>query len=566
LDDGFGNLGEDIKNLIRGLESGEIRLAEILMTQHEVARRLENITRGVTNFQHTWDNRAVLASLFFPELLHRTESIETTHPKTYEWAVKTPEELSGFNHFRTPSWPNLNQWLEGQGGTYWVCGKPGAGKSTFMKYVIEHTSTKRAIASWSGSAESIIASYFFWSQGVALQKSVEGLLRAILFQILETRPALIAFCGLDSAVGIFAWTKDRLFHSLESIISQTNVPIALCLFVDGLDESMDDQKDVIKLVRQVSSHPNVKCVVSSRPLRVLRTAFGSCPQIHLQDLTAKDINEYVSSKLKEIDYPVPMTWNQKSELINGITSKADGVFLWVSLATASILAGITNGDSFDELQSRIEELPSELNDLYSKILSSIELRYRIQAMRYFQLLLLESPHRELEPSVLILSLVDLGMKEPPQESNSGEGHFEAIMNGCNRTFLHLQQRCGMLLHLEFDRTLFKNNEETWNKLPLKLHSLRECETLRVKFVHRTIYDFFRETPLALEVSPNKVCHPWSPLPARAAGFIRRASIMEPGVIKSTAVADSMPTLNISRPLLQLSGMQRSAAVSLKIIY
>jgi hypothetical protein len=108
LDDGFGNLGEDIKNLIRGLESGEIRLAEILMTQHEVARRLENITRGVTNFQHTWDNRAVLASLFFPELLHRTESIETTHPKTYEWAVKTPEELSGFNHFRTPSWPNIN--------------------------------------------------------------------------------------------------------------------------------------------------------------------------------------------------------------------------------------------------------------------------------------------------------------------------------------------------------------------------------------------------------------------------------------------------------------------------
>lgn len=84
-------------------------------------------------------------------------------------------------------------------------------------------------------------------------------------------------------------------------------------------------------------------------------------------------------------------------------------------------------------------------------------------MRYFQLLLLESSHRELEPSVLVLSLVDIGKKDPHEsrESNSeGEEHFEAVVNGCNGTFLHLQQRCRMFLHLEFDHDPYKDNQET----------------------------------------------------------------------------------------------------------
>lgn len=157
LDNGFDHLGEDIQNLVLRLESGKTRLAEILMIQHEVTRTLENINLGVAKSQHG----EVIKSLLFPEFFHRTERIETTYPNTYEWALKTPEELLKSDYHRKPSWPNLHRWLEGQNDIYWVCGKPGAGKSTFMKYVIEHTRTKRAIASWSGSAESIIASYFF---------------------------------------------------------------------------------------------------------------------------------------------------------------------------------------------------------------------------------------------------------------------------------------------------------------------------------------------------------------------------------------------------------------------
>jgi len=407
-----------------------------------------------------------------------------------------------------------------------------------MKYVFEHARTKRAIASWSGSAEAFIAAYFFWCQGVTLQKSPEGLLRTILFQILEARPALTTFCGFDLAVGIFEWTKARLLQTFQSITSQKEIPLKLCLFIDGLDESMEDPIELVMLLREISSQQNIKCIISSRPWRVFCTALNSYPQIHLQELNAKDINRYVSGKLNKIHSPIPLTWAQNWQLSNAIGGRAEGVFIWVSLATASVLAGIRNGDNFDELQSRVGELPSELNELYNTILSSVELRYRIQAMRYFQLLLLDSPYRQLKPSILILSLVDLGMKHTPEKSKlGGEGQFEAVMKECNRTFLHLQQRCGMLLHLEFDQERYGESDETRNKLPEQLDSLQQGEQLCVQFLHRIIYDFFRKSPVTLEVSPIELCHPWNPSVARAEAFIRRASIMQPEVRTSTAVAD-----------------------------
>jgi hypothetical protein len=96
------------------LDSGETRLAEILMTQNEVARILEDINLRITKSQRISDHRAVLKSLFFPELLYRAEGIEATYPKTYEWALKTPEELSKSDHSSKTPWPSLYQWLEGQ--------------------------------------------------------------------------------------------------------------------------------------------------------------------------------------------------------------------------------------------------------------------------------------------------------------------------------------------------------------------------------------------------------------------------------------------------------------------
>lgn len=110
MNKGFERLGKDIQNIVLRLESGETRLSEILTAQHEMTRQLEDIDLGVTKLQSSSDQRIVLESLFFPELFHRLENVKNTHPKTYEWALETPEELfTKSPDWEPPSWPNLNQ-------------------------------------------------------------------------------------------------------------------------------------------------------------------------------------------------------------------------------------------------------------------------------------------------------------------------------------------------------------------------------------------------------------------------------------------------------------------------
>jgi ABC-type lipoprotein export system ATPase subunit len=57
---------------------------------------------------------------------------------------------------------NFVEWLKSDSPVYWVSGKPGSGKSTFMKYLSTEDHTRDLLSSWSGMSELITASYFFW--------------------------------------------------------------------------------------------------------------------------------------------------------------------------------------------------------------------------------------------------------------------------------------------------------------------------------------------------------------------------------------------------------------------
>ena len=48
------------------------------------------------------------------------------------------------------------------------------------------------------------------------------------------------------------------------------------------------------------------------------------------------------------------------------------MFLWVTLAVNSLLAGLTDGDSIEDLQQRLDALPPDLENLFDKILDSIK--------------------------------------------------------------------------------------------------------------------------------------------------------------------------------------------------
>src|SRR5579859_5310957 len=79
------------------------------------------------------------------------------------------------------------QWIEETKGPLWIKGKPGAGKSTLVEYLIEHFDVQKK------TSNLILLSFFFNAFGTqVLHKSPLGLYRTLLYQLLEQAPSTLA--------------------------------------------------------------------------------------------------------------------------------------------------------------------------------------------------------------------------------------------------------------------------------------------------------------------------------------------------------------------------------------
>lgn len=183
-----------------------------------------------------------------------------------------------------------------------------------------------------------------------------------------------------------SWSSSALEEALHRIASQTQYPLQLCLFIDGLDEYEGDNTDIARLLTKISSFENVKCCLSSRGYRPFIEAFRQAPSLRLQDFTAPDIARFVSDKLEGDARWDEIAHGQQvaaTELVDEIVSCAQGVFLWVKLVVESLLQGRGNGDGIAELKQRLREFPTELSQLYDKMLR-VDNIYKDDAARIFR--------------------------------------------------------------------------------------------------------------------------------------------------------------------------------------
>jgi hypothetical protein len=70
--------------------------------------------------------------------------------------------------------------------------------------------------------------------------------------------------------------------------------------------------------------------------------------------------------------------------VEDIIKKVSGVFLWVTLVVAPLLAGMSYSDRIRDLQIRLDALPSELEKLYDGMLSSLDPFYLKHAAQFFK--------------------------------------------------------------------------------------------------------------------------------------------------------------------------------------
>lgn len=239
-----------------------------------LAMAMENLSR---EGREVASEQMVLQALFFSGIQSRHDSVKQAHPNTFTWifdrsVVKGHSRL----HYR--------ECLECSSGTYWISGKPGSGKSTFQKFLYHHDDIERLLRSWAGSKRLVRANYFFWNAGTKLQKSQEGLLRSLLFEIFRRAPDLIARVWKPlNQLGPYPrdpdpWTREELLECFWKLSDVGTTDVRFCLFVDGLDEynvsPEGSYRELAQLLNRMSSCPDIKLCLSSRPENDFVDAFG----------------------------------------------------------------------------------------------------------------------------------------------------------------------------------------------------------------------------------------------------------------------------------------------------
>ena len=325
----------------------------------------------------------ILRTLHYDQLRDREFDITDAHTKTFQWV------FGAHSSFR------FREWLREKSGIYWITGKAGSGKSTLMKFLTEHHVTKQILLEWSNDGEGrglVIAKHFFWSPGTPVQKSQEGLFRALLFQILDQRPeAVEAVCAerLNAryADSFGSWNRRQLIQALENLGAIQNEAFKVCLFIDGLDEYDGDHAELVRIIQRIGSRPNIKICAASRPWLEFLDAFENSPwKLYVHDLTREDMGDFIQDKLHEDENFQRLQLNNRpaaADLVTYITQRAQGVFLWAFLGVQSLLRELRNEDEILDLQQRAQALPEDLSDYFDRMLHSIEGEYQQRASRLF---------------------------------------------------------------------------------------------------------------------------------------------------------------------------------------
>lgn len=76
---------------------------------------------------------------------------------------------------------------------------------------------------------------------------------------------------------------------------------------------------------------------------------------------------------------------EAASLMNELVDKSSGVWLWIMLPCRSIYGGFDDHDRLSEIRHRVDELPSELKDMFMHMLSKVHRRHQEQGAQLLKI-------------------------------------------------------------------------------------------------------------------------------------------------------------------------------------
>jgi ankyrin repeat protein len=382
-------------------------------------------------------------SLAFEQIDARKLIIKAAHSKTCRWFLKHPHYLS---------WIDRQQ-ISQHHGFLWIRGKPGAGKSTIMKFIYLESKRKDR------KHQSLTASFFFNARGEVLEKTVSGMYRSLLLQLFHGFPDLE--CVLDDPELLPRNQSgcpplNALKELLRAAVAKLGQRSLRC-FIDALDEC--DEQQVMDLVEYfedlaeqcTEDNVDLRICFSSRHYPYIDIKFGIRIILEEQVGHASDLESYIKSNLRIKDKTL------LAELQEKMLYKAAGVFLWVVLVVDIMNKENCRGRL--AMRRRLEQVPSGLSDLFKDLLKRDN-----------------SNMEELQLSVLWILLSQRPLK--PDE------YYHAIWSG-----LYLEG----LADLDIPEVDTEDSEDCFARCVISsskgLAEITKVKQPRVQFIHESVRDF-----------------------------------------------------------------------------
>ena len=299
-------------------------------------------------------------SLAFPQIFDRQAAIERAADDTCAWILDTPEYQAWL----------ARQVLDKSHGLFWIKGKPGSGKSTLMKFLCEQSPPRPG---------SMRLTFFFNARGSELEKSLLGLYRTLLLQLLKEernlpamKPFLNKLLGKEKLLGKgkCTWHLKELQDAFHKIVMSGELP-PLELLVDALDECDETQ------VRQFVRHIGILAAEATSKELIFNVCWSSRHyphistkhsfEIRMEDQNKADIQKFVRGELMACG-----TLETEVRFDEEIVDRARGVFLWATLVVQRLVRAADQGASTAHMLDLLGRLPTELDDLLREIFDAID--------------------------------------------------------------------------------------------------------------------------------------------------------------------------------------------------
>lgn len=294
----------------------------------------------------------LLELLQFDKMSECELEVEMSDAKTCKWLISHPE---------------YQKWLDlakatVHNGLLWISGKPGAGKSTVMRFAYSAMKNK------AHHQQTVVASFFFNNRAGSLQRSPAGMYRALLLQLFEGYPDLLTVLDdmeLNPRSRNIRLPLNVLEELFEKAVSTLGRRLFIC-YVDGLSECDEDQAVEIAYFfeglaeRSAAKHIQFRVCFSARHHPCIPTRTGIRITLENQPGHNEALKDHVTCNLRLSDPALAESIRLE------ILRKASGMFLWAALVVDSLNKEDRQGGL--ALIKKLRETPIGLTDLYKDIL------------------------------------------------------------------------------------------------------------------------------------------------------------------------------------------------------